>query len=260
MYPLVALIRRWAVEWVSAADAGVCGEILSPTYNITIGGHRIDGLDTYVETALGQLQERFPGVGITVHELICDGERGSVRFTLHGADARGEWRRAAWRGIALFSWDGSQLTHCFAEEDFFARRRQLSSGCCDPIEPPDPAPWNTEPARSDSEAEQLVREWLEHGELKGVALDDGAHGAYLRDTRVEIHELFSAGQSVAFHARQSGNYAGGLDGVEAEPGTPGAHDLAGLVHVRGEGVAGGSVVRDRLGLARRLTKDPNKRR
>jgi len=249
-------VRRWAVEWLSAGNASVCPEILAPGYSILIGGHRLEGREAYVEGTLAQLS-RFPGLGLTIHELICAQDRVAVRFTEHGAAARLGGREAAWGGIALFRWDGTHLSECRAEEDYLARRRQLDVGTCDPIEPPAPAPWSRQPADPDPAAEKVVAQWLEQGDLSVATLDDSWLGQevslHLTETSIELTELFSAGDGVAFHARQSGHYAGGLKDVAASPGAPAEHHLVGLVSVRDGTVAAGRVVRDRLGLARALT-------
>lgn len=235
---MIDLVRRWAVDWLAARDPSVCPEILAPGYALRIGGFELGPRDEYVATTLGQL-DRFPGLGVTVHELIASGDRVALRFTEHGASVKLDGRVAAWGGVALFEGDGRRLTRCWAEEDYLSRRRQLESATCDPIEPPAPAPWNVAPLAPDPAAEAVVRDWLERGELGTVDLDDGWLGhevvAELEGT-VEADVLFSAGSRVAFHGAQRG------------PGPP-LH-LAGLVRVEDGEVAAGRVVRDRLGLRR----------
>ena len=257
----MGLVRRWAVEWLAGADPGVCEEILADSYRIHIGGHVLDGREDYVAGTVAQLQ-RFPGLGLTVHELICSGDppcqggsRIAVRFTEHGAAPRLEGRAAAWAGVALFAVDGARLVDCWAEEDYLSRRRQLDVGTADPIEAPAAAPWSAEPVAGDPAAEAVARAWLAAGDLSAVTLDDGWLGhptpALLADPSIELDALFCAGQRVAFHGRQSGRYAGGLDGVPAD-GRSAAHHLAGVVTVADGEVTCGRIVRDRLGLARSL--------
>lgn len=252
MDPQVSLVRRWAVDWLCRADPEVCEEILAPTYGILIGGFMLEPRDRYIEATLGQIA-RFPGLGLTIHELIAAPGHVAVRFTEHGASARMDGREAAWRGVALFRTAGERLTACWAEEDYAARRRQLDAGVCDVIDPPAAAPWNVAEREPDRSSETAVRAWLERGALAGsVVLDDADGGDdLLADATVDVNELFSAGDRVAFHATQRGRYAGGLDGVPVGEGAAVLH-LAGLVHVRDGAVAGGLVVRDRLGLARSL--------
>jgi SnoaL-like protein len=256
LHPLVSLVRRWAVDWLAAGQPAVCEEILTPDYAILIGGYLLDGRDDYVNGTLAQL-DRFPGLGLTVHQLVCSDDQIAVRFTEHGASARLDWQPAAWTGIALFRWDGQRLSGCRAEEDYLGRRRQLATRRCDPIEPPAAAPWSTRPAPRDASAEAVVTDWLARGDLSPATLDDGWTGRetseHLQDAEVEIGELFSAGTDVAFHARQTGRYAGGLNGLEVV-GAPGAHHLAGIVQVQDGAVRGGRIIRDRLGLSRALAE------
>lgn len=253
--PLLGLVRRWAVDWLASADPTVCEEILSPTYRILIGGYVLDGRDDYVRGTVEQLS-RFPGLGLTVHEVVCSGEQAAVRFTEHGAAARLGWRPAAWQGVALFRSDGDHLVECFAEEDYWSRRRQLDSGVCDPIEPPAASPWTTVAGEPDPAAEATVRDWLERGELSGVILDDSWQGRDARialtDIHTELDALFSAGRQVAFHGVMRGRYAGGLGGEDRNLGTPAVLHLAGVVTAADGRVTNGHVVRDRLGLQRAL--------
>jgi hypothetical protein len=253
---IVGLLRRWAIDWLSRADPSACADILAPEYRILIGGFALEPRDAYIAGTLEQLR-RFPGLCITIHELIWSGERAALRFTEHGAAARGDGRLAAWGGMALFRGDGRRLTECFAEEDYLARRRQLDSGRCDPIQPPAPAPWSTPTAEADPSAEAVVREWLAEARFAGVELDDGWTGrparVELEDGRLELDELFSAGGRVAFHGRHRGRYVGGLPGAEAALGSEALLHFAGLVTVTAGRVASGHVIRDRLGLQRALT-------
>lgn len=254
---MVSLVRRWAVDWLAAANPAICSEILAPEYEILIGGFVLGPRETYIAGTCEQL-DRFPGLGITIHELICTGDRVAVRFTEHGAAARLEGREAAWGGVALFRGDGRRLVGCAAEEDYLARRRQLAEGRCDPVPPPAAAPWNVAPEAPNPSAEAVVRAWLQDGGFAGVELDDGWTGRptplHLRDASVTIGELFSSGPRVAFHGRQTGTYCGGLDESGADPGGEAGHAFAGIARVQERGVVSGRVVRDRVGLQRRLAK------
>jgi hypothetical protein len=253
VHPLVALMRRFAVDWLDRADAGVCAEIMDPAYTVLIGGATLAGRDeTYVPATLGQL-DRFPGLLLTVHELMTDGERVALRFTEHGPSAADGGQPAAWTGIGLFSWDGERLTRNVTEEDYLSRRRQLAERHCDPIGPPAAAPWAELPVPPDAAAESAVRAWLERGDLAPAVLDEGTAGPPLLDVaRVEVDELFSTGRRVAFHAVQEGRYRGGLPGTDGAEGRPARLGLAGLVAVDDVGGVSGRVVRDRAGLRRAL--------
>ena len=254
--PFVGLVRRWAVDWLAAADPAVCEEILAPEYSLLIGGYLLDGRTDYVPATVAQL-ERFPGLGVTVHHLIASTDGVAVRLSEHGASAKLGFRPAGWGAVALFQWDGERLSGCFAEEDYYSRRRQLAvGGACDPIERPAPAPWTTPPGDPDPAAEDVVRRWLSRGDFAGADVDDSwlGHDASvaLDDVSVDVNHLFSAGPEVAFHAHLTGTYAGGLDGLDEARGREVTLHAAGIVEVSDDAVAGGFVVRDRLGLSRAL--------
>jgi hypothetical protein len=70
---------------------------------------------------------------------------------------------------------------------------------------------------------------------------------------VEFTELFSSGEYVAFHARQTGFYRGGFAGLQACE-KPMLLNSNGILHVQNAQVVSGRVIRDRLGLKARLQK------
>ena len=252
----VALVRRWAVDWLNGRHPEACDEVLAPAYALLIGGYLLGPRDTYVPATLAQLS-RYPGLVLTVHQLVTDGDRVAIVFTESGASVRLGGRTAAWSGVSLFRSDGAQLTHCWAEEDYHGRRRQLESRVCDPVAAPAPAPWDTAALPPDPAAEQAVRDWLTGPDLRAapVVCDDEATGQpaqrLLEVGSCEVHELFSAGEHVAFAATQTGRYLGGLD-IDGAEGHDAVLHLAGLAQVQNGRITGGRVVRDRLGTARRL--------
>lgn len=254
MDPFVRLMRRYVVDYTNRQDTGVCVELMEPEYTLRMGPHVLAGReDRYVPAARKQFGQ-FPGLCLTVHEIVTNGGRLAMRFSEHGASVRHGGARASWQGIGLYRWNGVRLLECQVEQDYLARRRQLASGVADPVPPPAVAPWDTMPAPADPGAEKVVREWIEAG-LPGdvVRFDDGA-SAGLQDGPVRVvDDLFSAGRSVAFRVTSTGPYAGGLDGVApAAAGAPSTLPMVGIVHVSGARVCGGQVIRDRLGVARAL--------
>jgi hypothetical protein len=233
--PHGALMRRFALDWLGRVDPAVPPEIMSADYAVAIGGIELRGLNAYVPATVGQY-ERYLGLLLTVHDLIAAPGRIALRFTLHGAEPGRP--PVAWPGIALFAHDGSVLTRSWVEEDYLARRRQRESGACDPIEAPMPAPWAAPELAGDATAEAAVRAWLAAGELAPVA-------PTLVKGPVEVTEMFSAGEAVAF----AGVQRGVCDGADA------SITLVGIVRVTANGPAG-HVVQDALGLARRLGGSP----
>jgi len=72
-------------------------------------------------------------------------------------------------------------------------------------------------------------------------------------TGVEFTELFSSGEYVAVHARQTGFYRSSFAGLQACE-KPMFLNTNGILQVQNGRVVSGRVVRDRLGLKARLQK------
>ncbi|MGW4487786.1 nuclear transport factor 2 family protein [Amycolatopsis sp. NPDC004368] len=253
--PFVALMRRYVNDYTNRHDVSVCAQIMEPGYVLRMGPHEVAGRDdAYIPAAQRQF-EQFPGLCLTVHEIVTDGRKLAMRFSEHGRRAR-DGRVAVWTGLGLYGWNGSRLETNFVEQDYWARRAQLSSGSPAEVGPPAPAPWDTVAEPVNPEAETVVRHWLDAGgairprESPGVRFDDGDTGSLLTDVSSRVDELFSAGEHVAFRVTASGSYAGGLGETE-RVGTPATLHLVGLVTVD-DGRIGGWIVRDRLGLVRGL--------
>ena len=252
MEPFVALMRRYCIDYTARQDLSVCDEIMVPGYTLHMGVHDLAGRDEAYKPAAAAQFRQFPGLCLTVNEIICSGDRLALRFTEHGASARHDGARASWGGVGLYRWDGRRLVENFVEQDYFARRRQLAGGGPDPVEPPAVAPWDTQAAPPDPAAEAVVRGWLAAGNLSDVTVDDGRPShPLIKAERTDLDALFSAGALVAFHAVQRGPLTG-EDPQFAGDGQAVLH-LAGVVRVTDGRVSAGRVIRDRLGLLRRLT-------
>jgi len=275
---VLALTRRWAVNWLSGQDSSQLVDLLGDDYELRIGSLTLHGRQSYADAVLGQFAQ-FPGLGLTVHDVFTDGERVAVRFSEHGASSAHDGRVSAWRGIALHRVVDGRITSTFAEEDYAARRRQLAAGVVDGVEPPHPSPWDVTSEGPDEQVEQTVRQWLNERLLNeqwldeqgsdeqsmqaaggpvavggGVLVDDQVHGQpaerIISPDALVVDELFSAGRRVAFHATQTGRRV--LDGTEVRLG------IAGMLSVEQGAVVGGRLVRDRLGALRgsRLAPGP----
>ena len=240
---ILPLVRRWAVDWINGHDASVCDDLMVPDYALRIGTFDLHTRDAYVEATVGQLAQ-FPGLVLSVHEVLTNGTQAAIRFSEHGASTKHEGRAAAWTGVVLFEGDGTRLTRTWAEEDYAARRRQLASGTPDPVGAPAVAPWDTVPKPADAAAEAVVRDWLLAGLplVESVVWDDAEldhAGPALHAEVGEVDVVLSAGSRVAFHGRVRGPAADGS-------GTTGVVDVAGMVEVSEGNVVGGVVVSDRL--------------
>lgn len=250
----VLLMRRYVVDYTNRHDQAATAVIMEPDYKLQMGGHIVVGRDEGYAAATRRQFDQFPGLGLTVHEILTSGERLAMRFSEHGASVRHGGARAAWGGIGLYRWNGSRLTANMVEQDYASRADQLASGTPLPVESPAVAPWDTTAAAADAAAERITRTWIESGLLTttpGVIYDDGWSGAptsaLLDQTSVTINDLFSCGPVVAFHVTQHGTLAADIgDGA----GAPADLHVAGLIHVQGGEIAHGRIIRNRLGLMR----------
>jgi hypothetical protein len=253
--PFVALMRRYVVDYTNSHDLAVCDEIMEPDYVLRMGPHVLAGRDDAYKAATRRQLEQFPGLGLTVHEVVTSGDRLALRFTEHGASVRHDGAVAAWVGLGLYEWNGSRLTGNRVEQDYLARRRQLADGVPDPVAPPAPAPWDTVAAPPDPDVEDAARRWAGTGltSVPAVAFDDGRDAtALVEPDDVVVDDLFSAGPHAALHVTVRGRYRGGLDGLDDRVGAPAVLSANALVEVVDGRVAAGHVVRDRLGLVRAL--------
>ena len=253
----VHLARRWVVDYFNSHDARPAREFATPDYTLHIGEYTFAGRDEQWLPAVQKQMDTFPGLGMTVHQVVAGANRVAVLFTQHGASGGSGGRQTCWSGVAIYRSNGQQLTGCVAQEDYLTRQRQLKSGVADIVEAPTPAPWDTVALPADPRAEAAVRQWLTASwpsQVTGVRCDDehitGAPLAFAVESG-EISELFSAGSDVVFHIRQTGRYLGGLPGVTPRAQTSVLH-CNGIVRVQDGQVCSGRVIRDRIGLVASL--------
>lgn len=253
------LLRGFATDFLTSHDVAEARRIMAPGYTLHIGGHVFAGRDNHYIPATAAQLDLFPGLIVTVHDVVLAPGWAAMRFTEHGVSARPPAHVAAWGGITLFRIEGEQLGTGWAEEDYFARKRELKSGVCDPILAPMPAPWDQPCEAPDPASEAIVARWLARpANLFGAAVEQIRVGApdfadLIAPTRIAVSALFSAGQRAAFHATVGGTYRGGFGDVA--PGLAGADiDLrvAGIVDVAAGEVARVQLSADRLGLNRDL--------
>lgn len=219
MHPFVALMRRYCIDYTNSHDQSIYPEIFVDDYTVNISGAALDR-DTAYGPLVEQLFAEAPGLGLTVHELVLNGDRLCMRFSEHAALPTRDGRRlAAWRGIGLYKWDGQRLVENFVEQDFLSRREQLASGRPDELEPPHLDPWMTTGATPpDPGAEEVARTAVLTDALhtaRWAQIDDRLGRAVtplvVSPDEVTINDLFSAGRRVAVHATLRGGYRGGID-------------------------------------------------
>lgn len=260
MNKFVALMRRYCYDYTNRQDFTACDSIMVPGYTLHMGTHELRGRDEFYKPATLRQFRQFPGLVLTINEIITNGDRLCLRFSEHGASVRHEGKRAAWSGIGLYKWDGERLLENYVEQDYYSRRLQLAVGRPVEVEPPAIGPWDTESRAANAAAEDWVRESLQRGQLlkhAAIRFDDGSSSGppqrILEPTQVRINDLFSAGENVAFHIAQEGVLL--ADFSQGRPelvGVPVVLHMAGVVTVKDGAVTAGRVIRDRLGLQRRL--------
>jgi hypothetical protein len=256
MSSALPLLRRWVVDYFNRHDAAACAAFIAPDYALRIGDVVFAGRDEQWLPAVDEQMKLFPGLGMTLHQTLAGQDWVAVWFSEHGAS---NGRVAVWSGVAVYFSDGERLTGCVAQEDYMTRQRQLKSGAADAVEPPAAAPWDTPILPRDEMAERVVRDWLTRSwprDVPEVRCDDEhITGAPMRFEVVglDVDTMVSSGPDVAFHARQTGLYLGGLAGVDPAR-RPAALHVNGLVRVTEGRVGSGRVIRDRVGLRAALRR------
>ena len=256
--PQARLLRGFATDFLTCHDVGVVPRIMDPAYALSIGGFLLDGRDeSYLPATAAQL-DQFPGLVVTVHDVVLGPDHIAMRFTEHGISVKQPGHAAAWGGVTLFRIDGGRLRQGWAEEDYFARKRQLKSGVCDPVRAPHPCAWDMPVLPPDAATDAAARAWLaDPGALTGgideISIAGPRFAELIAPASVTINALFSAGDRAAFHVDLAGTYAGGFPDIDrARIGSPVVLRLAGLLTVGDGGVTGVQAAADRLGLHRSL--------
>ena len=263
MHPFVALMRTYCIDYTNSHDQTLYDQIMEPDYVLHTMGFTLSGRDEAYSPAVTQVFAEYPGLGLTVHELVLNGDRLCMRFSEHGAAALHDDRLTAWRGIGLYKWNGSRLVENWVEQDYASRDRQLATGTPNPLDRPHLDPWiTTRPVAEDPGVVDAARRFLAAGDLAaadGAIVDDsdttGGITRVLDVEHVTVNDLFSAGSRVAFHVTLGGPYTGGLDGVGAAAvGRPVELHVAGVADVVDGEVRDVRAVSGKLGVAMRLAR------
>ena len=259
--PTARLLRGFAVDFLTAHEPEAARRIMDPDYCLSIGGFELAGRDdTYLPATVAQL-EQFPGLCVTVHDVIIGENAMAMRFTEHGVSVRNPGVAAAWGGITLFRVEQGRMRWGWAEEDYFARKRQLKAGACDAVLPPASAPWDQPALPASKETEAAVRDWLsgparlfDDAAVEAICAEGPSFASLVVPERIEIDALFTAGKRAAFHLVCHGRYAGGFSDIDAtHSGREVSLAVAGMATVNGEGmVTRVQLSADRLGLQRQL--------
>ena len=256
-----ALLRGFATDFLTSHDGAEVGRIMDPAYRLSIGGFLLDGRDeSYFPATTAQLAQ-FPGLCVTVHDAIIGTDHVAMRFTEHGASVRDGGRVAAWGGVTLFRIADGRLAEGWAEEDYFARKRQLKSGECDPIRAPGAAPWDQPALAPDHRTDNVARAWLARSSfisnpvVDEIVIGSPGFASLIDPGEVVLNTLFTAGPRAAFHLDLIGTYRGSFDDLDqAAVGQEVTLRLAGMVDVDDGAVVRAQISGDRLGFHRSLLK------
>jgi hypothetical protein len=257
-----ALLRDFAVKFLTAHDGETGKQIFADDYSLDISGSRLSGRDAqYLPATLAQL-ELFPGLCVTVHDVVLGPDALALRFTEHGRSAREE-RLSSWGGITVFRIEHGRLKQGWAEEDYFARKLQLRSGSVNPVLAPHPGPWDVPVELPEPATERAVRAWLaQPGSLLSPSDDISDGGPVLASLVtpdvIDLSFVFTAGARAAFHAVIDGTYCGGFGDIPDQAiGAKASLPVAGILDVEGGAVVRSQLCGDRLGLHRRLLQSLN---
>lgn len=258
--PSAQLLRGFAIDFLTCHNVAVVETIMEPDYALSIGGFLLAGRDDrYLPATAAQL-EQFPGLCVTVHDTVIGPDAVAMRFTEHGASHRHGGRLSTWGGVTLFRIKNGRLYKGWAEEDYYARKRQLADATCDVVKSPHPAPWDAPCEAPDTAVEALALEWLvtpaswtDTSRIDEISAEGPRFAELLMIDAVTINQLFSAGQRGAFHLSCTGTYTGGFEDIDpARTGQSVTLHLSGIFDVAGGKVARVQVTADRLGLHRSL--------
>lgn len=259
MDPLSHLMQRYCFAYTATHDYSVADQIMVDDYAFYMGEAAFQGRETAYKPAAERQFKAYPGLGFTVHDFFSNGSRCAMYFSEYGYSAK-FGTNVAWHGVSLYRWNGSKLTECRIEQDYYGRRRQLETKRPDPIDQPAYAPWTAAINGPDATSEAIVTTWLKGGHLlaspNGSLDDEGVSGTMARvrleNPSAEVLDMLSAGSRVAFQVRLDGLYVGGLKELAGHEGKRGSLYSTGIVDLEGGRVARVRAVTDRYNLERRL--------
>lgn len=255
---LATILRRYCFAYTASNDPSVCADIMVEDYTLHMGDFEATGRDdNYIPAAVKQLRQ-FPGLGMSVHQLLVTPDRAALQFSEYGRSTLTN-NDAAWTGISMYRWNGvDRLTECRVEQDYYARRRQQKTDAPSDVDRPAHDPWAHPIETPDPTVEAATREWLLGNGLAALpegALDDeivwAADRIVLDTPEIEILDCFAGESRAAFHVRATGTisaWPGARDGVI---GKRTSVYYAGIARVEGGQVVGARVISDRLATERR---------
>lgn len=214
MHPFYTLMKQYCIDYTNSHDVSWLPELMTEGYVVRICGYELDR-DGLYKSSVEEIFRSAPGLGLTLHNIYCNGDRLAMRFTEH-ARFQGKGNAfASWRGFSTYTWDGNRLTSCWVEQDFQSRTRQFETGKPVGVQPPHIDPWMGAPEPHDQAAYDVGLEWLHSFDLSKVttyAIDDSPEDPdwhlAVEPESVHVNDIFSAGRNVPFHVTLTGELAG----------------------------------------------------
>ena len=259
MDPLSHTLQRYCFAYTATHDFSVADKIMADNYTFHMGEHTFTGREEAYKPAAERQFKAYPGLGFAVHDFFSNGDRCAMVFSEFGFSTQHQ-AYTAWHGVSLYRWNGERLTECRIEQDYYGRRRQLSSKVPDPVSRPAYAPW-TRPVEATNPAnEQIVTTWLKAGGLlkSGIgSLDDEAIAPEIArvlftEETADVRDIMSGGSRVAFQVRIDGRYASGLKELAAHEGARASLYATGIADVEDGAVSRVRAVTDRYTMERRI--------
>lgn len=251
LHPFLQLMKHYCVDYTNSHDTSWLPLIMTDDYAVNICRQKLLRSEGY-QASVEKLFAEAPGLGLTVHQFYCNGDRLAMRFSEHACwRGRGD-ALSTWRGFSTYTWDGERLTSCWVEQDFHSRERQILSG--EPYTPEAPAidPWMSPIVPEDAAVLAAAKRWLETFDLASVPtveIDDHAEDPSWRlevtPETVRINDVFGVGRHVPFHLDLIGPLAD-------TPTTTAKLAVCGVLTLAEDGsIARVQAVTDRLTLAMR---------
>lgn len=239
---ITALVRAYLEEGIRGRDFAVLEQVLREDFTFYTQGVVVAGREQeYIPMVRGHLRDE-PTLQFVVREVVTNGDRAGVWMTKFTTAPE-----AAWDACLLYAWDGSRLTECWSEQDWFCRSRQTRGGeSTGPVGETAADVWDVPVVASAAGTDRAAQEWL-----KQSAFDEGL----IATDEVRVNSCFSVGPRFVFHATVQGTYRRGLDGFEQHAGTAAHVHVAGMgaLDVSRNDVSDVRTVIDRAGLRRRLS-------
>lgn len=259
MDPLSHLMQRYCFAYTATHDYSVADQIMTDDYAFYMGEAAFRGRETAYKPAAERQFKAYPGLGFAVHDFFSNGSRCAMYFSEFGYSAK-FGTNVAWHGVSLYRWNGSKLTECRIEQDYYGRRRQLETKHPDPVDQPAYAPWTAAVSAPDAANEALVTTWLKAGQLlsspEGSLDDEGVSETRARvqlaNTSAHVLDILSGGSRVAFQVRLDGVYTGGLKELAGHEGKAASLYSTGIADLEHGRVVRVRAVTDRYNLERRI--------